>query len=295
MIKESLGASKTISSYSNILENALAKDHGPERDPNRVMTMELEETRKDGSRILLQNTFTFLRDAEGEPVGILTISDDITEQKQNEVAIREIPERRLADIINFLPLATMVIDKEGRITAWNRAIEEMTGVKREEILGHGNYEYSLPFYGERTPILIDLVFIPEEQLDERYKYIRRKAGILSAESFCGSLGKNGRMLIGFASALYGSDGQVRGAIESIQDVTELRLAETELKQAKEAAETANLSKSTFLANMSHEIRTPMNAILGFTQLMQRNPDLSSQQQEHLDVITAQWRTPSRSH
>ena len=67
-------------------------------------------------------------------------------------------QRRLTDIINFLPDATLVIDGEGRVIAWNRAMEEMTGIPAQEMLGKGDYEYALPFYGERRPILIDLVF-----------------------------------------------------------------------------------------------------------------------------------------
>lgn len=66
-------------------------------------------------------------------------------------------ERRLYDIINFLPDATFAIDTHGVVIAWNRAMETMTGIASEEILGKGNYEYALPFYHERRPILIDLV------------------------------------------------------------------------------------------------------------------------------------------
>ena len=55
---------------------------------------------------------------------------------------------------------------------------------------------------------------------------------------------------------------------AMEDVTERRRAEAEVAKAKEAAETANRTKSLFLANMSHELRTPLNAILGFSEMLQ---------------------------
>ena len=59
------------------------------------------------------------------------------------------------DIIEFLPDATFVVDADNKVIAWNRALEEMTGVSKAEMLGKGDLAYAIPFYGERRPILID--------------------------------------------------------------------------------------------------------------------------------------------
>jgi PAS domain S-box-containing protein len=212
------------------------------------------------------------------------IEDELQEsRKQTEKTLRE-SQRRLADIVNFLPLATLVIDREKKVTAWNRAMEEITGVKAKDIIGKGDYEYALPFYGERRPIIIDLVQQDKEIIAHRYQHVVRSGEILSAESFIPKLGKEGVILVAFASQLYDAEGNVIGAIESIHDVTEIRHTEAELKKAKEDADSANRAKSAFLANMSHEIRTPLNAILGFSQLMQRDTSLSGQSREHLNII-----------
>jgi PAS domain S-box-containing protein len=176
--------------------------------------------------------------------------------------------RSLTDIINFLPDATFVIDQGGQVISWNRAMEEMTGLRKEDIIGKGDYSYAIPFYGEPRPILIDIIDEHDEKAESGYLNVERKGRTIYAEAYAPSLfnGK-GAFVWATASVLYNSFGKRIGAIEAIRDITERKKAEKELKSAMEAAEAATKVKSEFLANMSHEIRTPMNAIIGLTGLL----------------------------
>ena len=141
-------------------------------------------------------------------------------------------EKRLHDITNFLPDATFAIDNEGNVIAWNRAIEEMTGVPARDMLGKGNYEYSIPFYGERRPILIDLVSIPDdERTTGRYSNIRREGSVITAETSLPRPSGRYAVLMGRASVLYNSKGDVVGAIESIRDITEQKRNEESLGES----------------------------------------------------------------
>jgi len=143
-------------------------------------------------------------------------------------------EDRLRQVIDFLPDATFAIDREGRVITWNRAIEKMTGIPAGDILGKGNYEYAIPFYKERRPILIDLALRNDPDIGEKYKYVRQNGDSLVAETFIPHFNEGkGIHLWGIATLLHDSEGKVTGAIESIRDITAWKVAEEELVRRNE--------------------------------------------------------------
>ncbi len=158
---------------------------------------------------------------------------EIAERRQAEDELRR-SQRQLADIIEFLPDPTFVINNEGTVIAWNRAMKEMTGVSRSKMIGKGDFEYSLPFFGKRRPILIDLVFASEEKKREYYDSVSKVGGAIVAETYAPeTYGGKGAYLWGVATGLFDEQGNVTGAIESIRDINERKLAEIALRESEE--------------------------------------------------------------
>ncbi len=156
---------------------------------------------------------------------------DITSRKQAEESIRT-AHQRLQDIIEFLPDATFVLDQDRNVIAWNRAIEEMTGVKKEHILGRGNYAYSAAFYGKPRQILIDLIFEDGRDSQRLYKFYEKRGTTIVGESYLPSLLGKEVILWGSASPLFDEDGNRVGAIESIRDITHRKRAEKMLLESE---------------------------------------------------------------
>ncbi|MHB1511002.1 MAG: sensor domain-containing diguanylate cyclase [Acidimicrobiales bacterium] len=188
-------------------------------------------------------TASLIYDSNGTVVGAIESVRDITDRQQAEKAVLE-SRTRLEEVIAFLPDATFVIDTEGKVVLWNRAVEHMTGVKAADMIGKGNYEYAVAFYGERRPILIDLVMLPDKVIERHYdKLLRRGKNFISVETMLPHID---RYVFGTASLIYDSNGTVVGAIESVRDITERQRAEEEVRESRQhleemvAARTAEL-------------------------------------------------------
>jgi PAS domain S-box-containing protein len=163
--------------------------------------------------------------------GIASLIGTALMRKQAEESLRA-ERKRLKDILGFLPDPTFAIDKEGRIIFWNKALEKMTGVAAEDIIGKGDLAYAVPFYGEARPQLIDLIFRDNEEVASLYPYILRESGTLATEVFAKALyNHDGAWVYAKASPLCDESGAIIGAIESIRDITENRRMADKLKKS----------------------------------------------------------------
>ena len=183
----------------------------------------------------------------------VTVFENITARKRSEDALQAAHEQ-FKGIIEFLPDATFVIDREGKVIAWNRAIEEMTGVPKEKMIGMGDYAYGVPFYGEPRPILIDLVTKGIDGYSNFYDFIEDHDKLLSAEVFAPMIyGGKGAYLWGTAAPLFDMNEELIGAVQAIRDITELKQIESSLLKRE-----ADLREK---AHQLEEINTALKVLL----------------------------------
>ncbi|NPV93185.1 MAG: PAS domain S-box protein [Firmicutes bacterium] len=225
--------------------------------------------------ILNKATFT---NSDGTLAGFVGVIMDLSEHKKVEAALRE-SERRLADIINFLPDYTFAVDLEGRVIVWNRAIEEITMVKAEDILGKSAHEYALPFYGSRRPGIVELVLNSDHPVTKEYTVLHMEDGAMVMEGYVHAA-KYGRKIYiwGKATPLYDSNGNVVGAIETFRDITERK----NLERGMARLDRLNLV-GEMAAGIGHELRNPMTTVRGFLQVLGGKPDCF-QYKEYFDLM-----------
>lgn len=212
-------------------------------------------------------------------------------------------QNRLNKFLNAIPLGISVHDAKGKLVYANQVFQQLLNIQNlleseTEQISKKSRIYRADT-GEMYPV---------EQLP-----LVRSLGGEKARADDLELHQNSRIvpIEATSTPIFDETGVVEYAIASFQDISERKqaqktlienarleqeisdavtaatqrqLVEAELERAKEAAVAANLAKSTFLANMSHELRTPLNAILGFSQLMNQDANLLTEQKENLGII-----------
>jgi diguanylate cyclase (GGDEF)-like protein len=169
-------------------------------------------------------------DRRAASAGILPVvhKQMIEKQKSNAMELQASRDL-LYNIIDFLPDATFAIDTDGKVIAWNKSIEKMTGIEKSDIVGKGDNEYSGAFYGDNKPMLIDYLFKKDPYLKNKHDYLSCEAENLVSEGFLPKLnGGKGAYLWAAASPLFNSNGGLVGAIETVRDITNIKEIETKL-------------------------------------------------------------------
>lgn len=171
----------------------------------------------------------------GKPVAVQGIGRNITKMKEQMVLLKK-AEKSLKGLVQFMPDATLAINTEGRVVAWNQAMEELTGVNADEMLGKGDYEYSLAFYDTKRPIMVDLILNPEG-VEKYYQVLEVDKFTVISEFATPNLRGRGRYLWGRAMRWYDEDGNLLGAIECLRDITDRYNYTQSLKDSIQMLET----------------------------------------------------------
>jgi PAS domain S-box-containing protein len=145
---------------------------------------------------------------------------------------RQNVEKRLNDLIDYMPSPTFVMDAREVITAWNPATVEMTGWAAERIVGKGDHENGLPYYGKRRPTVSNLILHPDPKWEGMYHEFRKEGDVIYSLAFCNALPGGGGFLRTKTQRLYDINHRLAGSIHTVRDVTLERKMEKSLHRSE---------------------------------------------------------------
>lgn len=187
---------------------------------------------------------------------------DLNLRKRSDANLSE-QKRLLQLILDNMADGVVVVDQNEKFLLFNPAAAKM--------FGNGSSDTSSAEWSRRYGCFLpdQVTPFPQEQLP-LVRSIRGES-VTNVEMFVRhSTAPEGIWAQISGGPLRNQNGEIQGGVVVCHDVTERKLAEEQLRQAKESAESASHAKSDFLAKMSHELRTPLNSVIGFSNLLLKN-------------------------
>lgn len=249
--------SKTKSFYLNQLKNRIKNTY-----------FEMPVLSKKGNLIWLGQNVQLIKDEKKDRFEFQAISRDVSRRVYAEQALRvsEIRFRTLAQ--NIPNVAVYGINEEKNIIFWNTATEKMYGFYAQEVLGENIVEL-LGKNDQNYFTEIENIFEGKLFPSKEYEFVKKNKKPITVIS--------NKLLL---RSYFG-----RKEIYFIDvDLTQRKEIENELKKAKIFAEQMNRTKTNFLTNVTHELKTPLNGIIGYSQILSKDPALNRIQKEAIDII-----------
>ncbi|MEN8119031.1 MAG: PAS domain S-box protein [Bacteroidota bacterium] len=245
---------ESINKINSIFSEEFEIENDPKVNKKRTRIIELELFKADGKKIHVSAHTSFMRDSEGNAIGVLSVIRDITKRKQAELALNQ-SEAKFRLLINSLGEGVMILDKKGDIVFSNPAAEGLMETESKQLEGSSIYD-----------------FLSKQDIQLVNKEIEKRNRGLSNTYEVEIISKKGniRNIIITATPYVNNQISFQGSLVIFRDITEMKKSEIQLKKYSKELKQLNSDKDRFMQILAHDLKSPFNSIIGFSDLLLTN-------------------------